>query len=87
MDAIVAGIGVGILLILLSWVLSRTGRVRSRAVFYPGITGLLGSILLVVLSFTVIGGWEGIAYAYFAVPVFVISGLLLLALVSYRRQT
>ncbi|WP_342420441.1 YesK family protein [Paenibacillus sp. FSL E2-0178] len=87
MNAIVAGIGVGIFLIILSWVLSRTGRMRSRAVFYPGITGLLGSMILLVLSFTVIGGWEGIGYAFFSVPILLISGLLLLLLVSYRRQT
>ncbi|AIQ26930.1 YesK family protein [Paenibacillus sp. FSL R7-0297] len=87
MNAIVAGIGVGIFLIILSWVLSRTGRMRSRTVFYPGITGLLGSMILLVLSFTVIGGWEGIGYAFFSVPILLISGLLLLVLVSYRKQT
>lgn len=71
---------------------SQLGAVADRAhaeqsCFYPGITGFLGSMILLVLSFTVIGGWEGIAYAFFSVPILLISGLLLLLLVSYRRQT
>jgi hypothetical protein len=87
MNAIIAGIGAGVFLVILSWVLSRTGRQRTRSVFYPGIAGLLGSFILLILSLSVIGGWEGIGYAFFAVPVLLISGLLLLVLVSYRRQT
>ena len=87
MNAIVAGICAGGMLVILSWVLSRIGRRGSGALFYPGIAGMAGSVILLVLSFSVIGGWEGIGYAFFAVPVLVISGLLMLVLVSYRKQT
>lgn len=87
MNAIVAGIGVGVFLVILSWVLSRTGRSRRSSVFYPGVSGLIGGAILLVCCFSVIGGWEGIGYAFFAVPVIVISGLLLLVLASFRRQT
>lgn len=87
MNAIVAGLGIGGFLVILSWGLSRIGDPRGRVVFYPGVAGLGGSILLLILSFTVIGGWEGIAFAFIAVPVFIISGLMLLFLTSYRKQT
>lgn len=87
MNAIVAGIGVGIILILLSWVLSRWGHGRRRLVLFPGITGLAGGIVLFVVSLFVIGGWEGIGLAFFAVPITIISGILLLSIISYRRLT
>lgn len=87
MNAIVAGICAGGILVILSWMLSRNGRRSSGAVFYPGIAGLAGSVILLVLSLSVIGGWEGIGYAFFAVPILLISGLLLLVLISYRKQT
>ncbi|WNS42077.1 YesK family protein [Paenibacillus sp. MMS20-IR301] len=87
MNAIIAGIGVGILLIILSWILSRSSSRRNRFIYYPGFAGFIGGVVLLICSLLVIGGWEGIGYAFFAVPVILISGLLLLVLASYRRQT
>ncbi len=87
MNAIIAGIGVGVLLVLISWLLSRSGRQRKGFTFYPGLVGLIGSAVLLVCSFSVIGGWEGIGYAFFSVPIIVISLLLLLFLRSFKRQT
>jgi hypothetical protein len=87
MNAIIAGIGVGVLLVLISWLLSRNGGQRKGFIFYPGLVGLIGSAVLLACSFSVIGGWEGIGYAFFSVPILVISLLLLLFLRSLKRQT
>ncbi|WP_081487068.1 YesK family protein [Paenibacillus riograndensis] len=87
MNAIISGIGVGMLLVLISWLLSRRGGQMKGFIFYPGLVGLIGGAILLVCSFSVIGGWEGMGYAFFSVPVIVISMLLLLFLGSFRRQT
>jgi ABC-type Fe3+-siderophore transport system permease subunit len=87
MNAIIAGIAVGVFLVILSWVLPRSFRQKKGIVFYPGIAGLAGGAVLLVCSFSLIGGWEGIGYAFFAVSIIVISLLLLLVLTSYKRQT
>ncbi|KWX74837.1 YesK family protein [Paenibacillus jilunlii] len=87
MNAVIAGIGVGVLLVLISWLLSRSGHQMKGIVFYPGLIGLIGGVVLLVCSFSVIGGWEGIGYAFFSVPIIVISLLLLLFLGSFKRQT
>ncbi|QQZ62759.1 hypothetical protein JI735_09575 [Paenibacillus sonchi] len=87
MNAIISGIGAGMLLVLISWLLSRRGGQMKSFIFYPGLVGLIGGGILLVCSFSVIGGWEGMAYAFFSVPVIVISMLLLLFLGSFRRQT
>ncbi|MNC60741.1 hypothetical protein D3C75_1106390 [compost metagenome] len=87
MNAIFAGIGVGVLLVIISWVLSRSGSQMKGFIFYPGMAGLIGGAILLVCSFSVIGGWEGIGYAFFSLPIIVISLLLLLFLGSFKRQT
>jgi hypothetical protein len=86
MNAIVAGIAIGILIVIISLVFTRIRGLHSGLTFYPGIVGLVGGAILLVLSFSVIGGWEGIGYAFICVPIIVISALLLLTLTFFRRQ-
>ncbi|MNN54087.1 hypothetical protein D3C81_1688810 [compost metagenome] len=86
MNAIMAGIGIGVLIVIISLFLSRDRGRRRILVFYPGMFGLIGGAILLVLSFSVIGGWEGIGYAFFSVPIILISLLLLLVLTVLRRE-
>ncbi|WP_054943357.1 YesK family protein [Paenibacillus ihuae] len=86
MNAIIAGASIGVLIVIISLFLSRDRGRRRILVFYPAIVGLIGSTILLVVSFSMIGGWEGIGYAMFSVPILLISLLLLLVLTILRRE-
>lgn len=86
MNAIVAGIAIGILIIIISLVFSRIRGQHTGLAFYPGIAGLVGGAILLVLSFSTIGGWDGIGYAFISIPIIVISALLLLVLTFFRKR-
>ncbi|CAH1218911.1 hypothetical protein PAECIP111892_04627 [Paenibacillus auburnensis] len=86
MNAIIAGALIGVLIVIISLFLSRDRGRRRILVFYPPIVGLIGSAILLVGSFSLIGGWEGIGYAMFSVPILLISLVLLLVLTVLRRE-
>ncbi|AIQ44632.1 hypothetical protein R70723_00905 [Paenibacillus sp. FSL R7-0273] len=83
---LLAGILTGLLIVFISLFLSRDHGWRRRLIYYPAITGLAGGVILLVLSFLVIRGWEGIAYAFFAAPVIIISAIILLTLALLRSR-
>ncbi|MNC02798.1 hypothetical protein D3C75_501810 [compost metagenome] len=83
---LLAGVLAGLLIVIISLFLSRDNGWRRKLIYYPAIAGLSGGVILLVLSFLVIRGWEGIAYAFFAAPVIVISAILLLTLALLRSR-
>lgn len=86
MNAIAAGVVTSLLITIISLFLSRDNGWRRKLTYYPAITGLSGGLILLVLSFLVIRGWQGIAYAFFATPVIISSAIILLTLVLLRRR-
>ncbi|AIQ50247.1 YesK family protein [Paenibacillus sp. FSL R7-0331] len=83
---LLAGVLAGLLIVIISLFLSRDNGWRRKLIYYPAIAGLSGGVILLVLSFLVIRGWEGIAYAFFAAPVIVISAILLLTIALLRSR-